>query len=342
MAILGATGAVGQQLILRLANHPLFEIAQLGASPSSVGLAYKDAVCWMLPQPLSPHIAKVVISSCAPQKGIPWTFSALSESNARNWEIAHRDEGKIVFSASSAHRMLKDVPLVAAQVNAEHLKLIKEQKMRYSGAIIAKPNCVVTGLALSLKALHEQFGLKEVMCHAMQSISGGGFRGVAAFDILDNLLPLPDEEIKIEMETSKVLGKLQKGKIQPADFALSARCLRVPVTEGHLLAVEIATQQCASKDQIISCWKKWNEKVMNDWANRSVDAIQFIDHPLYPQARFNRFAGEGMTTVVGSLRKCGVLQWKYLSLTHNTIQGAAGGLILLAEMLESKTKDCNS
>lgn len=340
VAILGATGAVGQQLILRLADHPLFEIAQLSASESSEGLRFKEAAGWMLAQPLPDQIGEMIISSCAPQKSIPWTFSALSEKSARAWEIAHRDHGKIVFSASSAHRMLHDVPLIAAQVNIEHLSLIQEQRARHRGAIIAKPNCVVTGLALTLKALNERFGLEKVMCHALQSVSGGGFRGVAALEILDNLLPLPDEESKIEKETAKVLGAMQKGRVEPAQLAISARCLRVAITEGHLLAVEIATRKKVFKEQIVQAWSDWNETNKTCLNSQPEKSIEFIDHSLYPQPRFNRYAGRGMTTVVGSLRACGVLQWKYLSLTHNIIQGAAGGLVLIAEALREKELDC--
>lgn len=330
VAILGATGAVGQQLVLRLANHPLFEIAHLGASPRSEGKTFEELVRWMLPQALPSAINKMTVTSCLPKEDVPITFSALSNSQARIWEIAHRDKGKIVFSASSAHRMLEEVPLIAAQVNFTHIELIKEQIKRHSGAIIAKPNCVVTGLALTLKPLMEIFGLKSVMCHAMQSVSGGGFDGVAALEILDNLLPLPEEETKIETETKKVLGEIKSQKIELVSFDISARSLRVAVTEGHLLAVEFSTEKKATKIEIVKAWLEWNDYLFKTKISDQ-KAIMYLDHQLFPQPRYHRYAGGGMTTVIGSLKACSVMDWKFLSLTHNTIQGAAGGLVLLAE-----------
>lgn len=337
VAILGATGAVGQKLVALLYQHPQFTIAQLCASEKSQGRPYCRAVHWLSPEPIPSELADTIITAPEPKKGPRWIFSALDGSVAHALELEYRNCGCLVFSASSAHRANREVPLIASQVNPEHLELARHQLLRYGGAIIAKPNCVVVGLALTLKPLAQRFGLEAVTVHSMQSVSGGGYPGVSAWDILDNLLPLPDEELKIESETPKVLGMVEGDGVVSTPIKLTARCMRVAVTEGHTLAIGVQLKRDVSKEQIVEAWTKFNAL-----QNENVicnPAIQFIDHAEYPQVRLHRQIGGGMTCVIGSLRPCPMLNWKYLALTHNTIQGAAGGLVLTAELAKDLFKD---
>ncbi len=339
VAILGATGAVGQKLVALLHRHPHFTIAQLCASQKSAGKPYSRAVHWLSPQPIPEEIAEKLVTSPSPNSTVKWIFSALGSDVAHDLELQYRDFGCLVFSASSAHRSSGEVPLVASQVNPEHLQLLRRQMELYGGAIVAKPNCVVVGLALSLKPLAERFGIDSVTVHAMQSISGAGYPGVPAWDILDNLLPLPYEEQKVEAETPRVLGKLDAGKVTALPIKISARCLRVAVTEGHTLAVGVRFIKKAQRHEVIEAWRTYSAHEGSGCLATEKEALRFIDHPEFPQPRLHREVGEGMTCVLGSLRACNALDWKFLALTHNTVQGAAGGLIMTAELTRSLIGD---
>lgn len=336
VAILGATGAVGQQLVARLQDHPLFEIAELRASEKSVGQPYSSATTWRCRQSLLPKIAALEVTSSRPSSRIRWVFSALGASAARDLELQYRRAGCIVLSASSAHRLDDEIPLVAAQVNVDHLQLCQTQFAKYSGVLAVKPNCVVTGLAIALKPL-QAFGICEVLVQSLQSISGAGYPGVAAWDLLDNLLPLPEEEEKVEIESLKVLGSLKNGQITPADIKLSARCVRVPVLEGHFLAISARFVDRPTREEIVQRWRDCERVYSMKSEEGGPRALRYLDSPLRPQPRLDRDAGNGMTATVGSLRECNVLNWKFSVLTHNTIQGAAGGLVLLAESMQRQS-----
>lgn len=287
----------------------------------------------MLARPLKPAIAMIEVGTCRPNRRVKWVFSALNSKIARELELEYRNLGCIVLSASSAHRLNDEIPLVAAQVNLNHLQLCRSQFSKYSGALVVKPNCVVTGLTLALKPLQMAFGISDVFVQSLQSISGAGYPGVAAWDLMDNLLPLPEEEEKVEVESTKVLGSLNENQIVRANIRISARCTRVPVLEGHLLAISVRFLDTPNREQIARAWEEYQLTDADLGEPQVKRALVFIDTPTRPQPRLDRNAGGGMTTTVGCLRKCRVMDWKFSALTHNTIQGAAGGLVRLAEYL---------
>jgi aspartate-semialdehyde dehydrogenase len=250
------------------------------------------------------------------------------------------DAGCAVVSNSSALRMQSDVPLVIPEVNAGHIKLIDGQAWRKKsgGYVVTNPNCSAIGLVLALAPLQEQFGLEAVMAVTMQAVSGAGYPGVASLDILGNVIPyIRNEEEKMEEETLKLLGKLNGTKIIPAAFAMSAQCNRVAVEDGHTESISVRLKTKAKREEIIAAWNDYHsepqELKLPSAPERPVVYMEAADRP---QPRFDVDMGAGMTTAVGRLRPCGVLEWKFTVLSHNTIRGAAGAAVLNAELLKAK------
>ncbi len=340
VGILGATGIVGQRYIRLLSNHPWFQITELAASEKSAGKSYKEAVKgkWKLSYEMPKEIEEIKVKECVPNLNCKIVFSALDASIAGPIEEEFAREGYIVISNARNHRLDEDVPLLIPEINLDSLALIEVQKKRrgFKGFIITHPNCSTTHLCLALKPVHDKFKLKRVMVVTMQALSGAGYPGVASLDIVDNIIPyIALEEEKIEKESLKILGKLEGDRIKMADIKVSASCNRVFVSDGHMEVVSIETEEKPEIDELKGCLEDF-------------DPLRKLNLPSYakpvvvrneedrPQPKLDRDIGNGMTSVVGRIRKCNILDYKFVLLGNNTIRGGAGGAILIGEFLKAK------
>ncbi len=340
VGILGATGVVGQRFIQMLELHPWFEVTWLAASDRSEGRPYAEAANWRLKTAIPANIAAMTVAPARPQGAPKIIFAALDAGIARELEPQFAAAGCAVVSNSSALRMQSDVPLVIPEVNGDHIKLIDTQSWRRSGGgfVVTNPNCSAIGLVLALAPLHTTFGLETVMAVTMQAVSGAGYPGVASLDILGNVIPyIKNEEEKMEEETQKLLGKLNGSSVTPAPFAMSAQCNRVAVEDGHTESVAIRLKKKADAQQIIEVWNNFTAEPQKlKLPSAPAQPVAYLTANDRPQPRFDVDLGAGMTTAVGRLRKCNVLDWKFTVLSHNTIRGAAGAALLNAELLKAK------
>lgn len=336
VAVLGATGAVGQRFVQLLDGHPWFRVSALAASERSAGQRYARAVRWFLPHAIPEWARDMEVVPCVPGLDARVAFSGLDASVAGSIEQEFARAGCAVVSNSRNHRMDPDVPLLIPEVNAEHLDLIEAQKKKRggSGFIVTNPNCSTVGLALSAAPLHRAFGIKRLVVATLQAISGAGYPGVPSVDILDNVIPyIGSEEEKMESETQKILGTSRAA----ATFPISAHCHRVQVSDGHTLAVSVETDRTATPDEAARVLSEFRSS-LGPLGLPSLPERPIVvrDEPDRPQPRFDRMAGAGMSVTVGRVRACPVFGLKYEALVHNTIRGAAGVAILNAELLKSK------
>ncbi len=340
VGILGATGVVGQRFVQLLDQHPWFEPAWLAASDRSAGMPYREAVRWRLRTPIPERVAGMKVSPASPEGAPRVIFAALDAEIALQVEPRFAANGCAVISNSSALRMQEDVPLVVPEVNADHVKLIHAQRWRQDsgGLVVTNPNCSAIGLVMGLAPLHQRFGLEKVMVVTMQAVSGAGYPGVASLDILGNVIPyIGKEEEKMEEETRKLLGRAEANRIRPAEFAISAQCNRVAVEDGHTESVSVKLARKASAEEMIDAWRTFRAAPQELRLPNAPDPpIVYDEAPDHPQPRFDVDRGAGMTTSVGRLRPCGVLDWKFTVLSHNTIRGAAGAALLNAELLKAE------
>jgi aspartate-semialdehyde dehydrogenase len=340
VGILGATGIVGQRFIQLLERHPWFEVAWVAASERSEGRPYAEATRWRLKTPIPPAVARLTVADATNPKTAPKVvFAALDGGIAAELEPQYAAAGCVVVSNSSALRMKDDVPLVIPEVNPSHLGLVTRQSWRKTGGmVVTNPNCSAIGLVVALAPLQQRFGLEKVMAVTMQAVSGAGYPGVASLDILGNVIPyIAKEEEKMEEETRKLLGRYDGGRLEPAHFAMSAQCNRVPVEDGHTESCSVKLAQLASADEIISAWREFHPLPQQlKLPNAPVPAIVYDTAMDRPQPRFDLDRGAGMAVSVGRLRPCGVLDWKFTVLSHNTIRGAAGAALLNAELLKAQ------
>jgi aspartate-semialdehyde dehydrogenase len=340
VGILGATGIVGQRFIQLLEHHPWFEVAWLAASERSENRPYAEAARWRMKTALPERVATMTVSPASPEGAPKVIFAALDAGIAAELEPRFAEAGCAVVSNSSALRMKPDVPLVIPEVNPDHIKLLECQSWRRKsgGFAVTNPNCSAIGLVLALAPLHQQFGLETVMAVTMQAVSGAGYPGVASLDILGNVIPyIAKEEEKMEEETRKLLGSINGHGVKLADFGMSAQCNRVAVEDGHTESVSIKLKKKARPEEIISAWNEFRslpqELKLPSAPEKPVVYVSASDRP---QPRFDSESGAGMTTTVGRLRPCGVLDWKFTVLSHNTIRGAAGAALLNAELLKAQ------
>ena len=340
VGILGATGIVGQRFIQMLEQHPWFEVSWLAASDRSEGRTYAEAARWRLKTAIPARIANMTVSPAKPEGAPKIIFAALDAAIARELEPQFAAAGCAVVSNSSALRMQADVPLVIPEVNGDHIRLIDKQSWRSQsgGFVVTNPNCSAIGLVLALAPLHRAFTLETVMAVTMQAVSGAGYPGVASLDILGNVIPyIAKEEEKMEEETQKLLGTLNGSRVDPAPFAMSAQCNRVAVEDGHTESVAVRLKKKAAPEEIISAWNNFRAEAQKlRLPSAPEQPIVYMTAPDRPQPRFDCDLGAGMTTAVGRLRKCNVLDWKFTVLSHNTIRGAAGAALLNAELLKAK------
>ncbi len=340
VGILGATGVVGQRFIQMLEHHPWFEVAWLAASDRSEGKAYAEATRWRLKTPIPARVAAMQVSPATPEGAPKTVFAALDSAIAAEMEPRFAEAGCAVVSNSSALRMQEDVPLVIPEVNGGHIRLIDIQPWRKKsgGYVVTNPNCSAIGLVLALAPLEQRFGLETVMAVTMQAISGAGYPGVASLDILGNVIPfIKNEEEKMEEETRKLLGHLNGKRVIPGEFAMSAQCNRVAVEDGHTESVSLRLKKKATREEIIAAWNDYRAEPQElKLPSAPERPVIYLDAADRPQPRLDVDTGAGMTSVVGRLRPCGVLDWKFTVLSHNTIRGAAGAAVLNAELLKAK------
>jgi len=340
VGILGATGVVGQRFIQMLEHHPWFEVTWLAASDRSAGQAYGDAARWRLKTPVPERVRKMTVSSAAPDGAPRVIFAALDAGIAREMEPQFAAAGCAVVSNSSAFRMQEDVPLVIPEVNADHLALIEKQSWRKQsgGYIVTNPNCSAIGLVIALAPLHRKFGIESLFVTTMQAVSGAGYPGVASLDILGNVIPyIAKEEEKMEEETRKLLGHVNSDHVEMASFTMTAHCNRVPVEDGHTESVSVKLKKKVSAEEIIAAFNEFRSTPQEMKLPLAPEQPVVYDAaPDRPQPRFDVDRGNGMTVSVGRLRPCGVLDWKFTVLSHNTIRGAAGAALLNAEVLKAQ------
>ncbi len=340
IAILGATGLVGQRLVAMLGDHPFFKISEL-VGDDSAGKIYAAVVDWRLPKPIPNGLAFMEVVRLQPSKiDADLILSALPASVAATVEPQLAQKGFPIVSDTSAHRMAERVPLIVPEVNPDHLQLVEEQKSAdgSSGFIVTNPNCSTSILSLALKPLDDAYGLEAVSVVTMQALSGAGLPGVSAIAIQDNIIPyIAQEEEKIERESRKILGSIKKGRISEKQMAISASCHRVPVTHGHLESVQVKTSNPINPveaQEVLSEFAGAPQRLNLPSAPEKPVLVR--NEPDRPQPVLDRDAGTipGMSIVVGRLRQgADRFSLRFDALGHNLIRGAAGQTLLTAELL---------
>ena len=354
VAIIGVTGAVGQEFVLSLEDHPWFEVTQIAASERSAGKNYVDAIRdpdsgiikWEVGGEIPEYIKGMTVKKIDEINvaELDLVFSAVESNAARDIETKFAKDIPVI-STSSAYRYEDDVPILIPGINDEQAELLEVQKKNrgWKGWVAPLPNCTTTGLAITMKPLYEKYGAKKVMMTSMQAISGGGRSpGVSAMDVTDNIIPyIPKEESKVRIETKKILGKLKDGKIEPADIRVSCTCTRVPVIDGHTESVFVETEKEVDPKNAKETYEQYNKEIsVAGLPSAPKDYYAVHEDPTRPQPRIERQVGDGMTTTIGRLEKEELFDHglKYMLFSHNKKMGSAKGAVLLAEMLYKKDK----
>ena len=340
VGILGATGMVGQQFIALLADHPWFEVKFLGASERSEGKKFRDAAAWRLPNRLPTEIADRVVEAARPGNAPKLVFSGLDSSVAGEIEAAFAHAGHVVVSNSRNYRLLDTVPLLIPEVNADHLALLKcqGQAQGWSGSIVTNPNCAVVVLAMALAPLR-QFGITSTIITTLQAISGAGYPGVPSWDILGNVIPHigGGEEEKVEVETKKILGMLNRDAVTYHPMKVSATTTRVPVQNGHTGSISIGLEQKPTAEEVINAWRTFRGRPQElQLPSAPPEPVLYLNEVNRPQPLLDVNRDGGMTVSVGRLRPCPIFDYKFVALGHNTIRGAAGVAILNAELMHKE------
>lgn len=335
VAILGATGMVGQRLIEQLEGHPWFSIGALAASERSAGKQYRDAASWRLPGAEHAGVGERTVLACTPEampEGVRVALSALDSSVAGEIEARFRAAGFAVVSNAGAYRMDPGVPLVIPEVNPEHLSLAEAQRAEHGGYIVTNPNCCAIPLAMALAPLHQAFGVEAVVSSSWQAVSGAGYPGESAWDMVGNVHPHPgNEEIKLAQEPQKILGSAGAA----AGFPLSARCVRVPTADGHLLSAQVRLTGDPSPEAVEDAVRGYISPVSG--LPSSPTPLFHIHHRRdRPAPRFDVDNGNGMAVTIGRIERCSVMGVKFYCLAHNTIRGAAGAAVANLELLHHR------
>ncbi|MCU0222968.1 MAG: aspartate-semialdehyde dehydrogenase [Acidobacteria bacterium] len=341
VAVLGATGMVGQRLVQLLDAHPWFELAEVAASDRSAGRPYGEAVNWRVSEAPPAAAAALTLRACDPAAvESALVFSALDAAAAEEVEPAFARAGRAVISNARNRRMDPDVPLIVPEANADHLALIEAQRRRWGGRgfVVCNPNCSVIGLALALAPLARTARLERLVVTTLQAASGAGYPGVPALDLIDNVIPwIADEEPKLESEPAKIFGKLAGNRVEALDLAVSAQVHRVPVSDGHLLAVSLQSSPRIGPERAAELMARFRGLPQELGLPSAPDpAIVVREASDRPQPRLDRMTGGGMAAVVGRIRPCAVLGLRMEVLSHNTIRGAAGGTLLIGELIQAQ------
>jgi aspartate-semialdehyde dehydrogenase len=341
VAILGATGAVGQRFVQLLEDHPWFEARELVASDRSAGKPYREACSWRLPGAIPSHLAGLVVKPLEAELSSKLCFSGLDSSVAGEAEERLAARGHAVVSNSRNHRMDPDVPLLIPEVNADHLACIPAQRARTGGGyIVTNPNCSVVGLAMALAPLHRAYGIRACTVVTLQALSGAGYPGVASLDIADNVIPFigGGEEEKIEAEPRKILGSFDSGAFFDAEIAISASVHRVAVVDGHTMALFLKLGRPATPQDAIEALRTFRGEPQERQLPSAPEwPIHVVPGPDRPQPRLDRDRERGMAVSVGRVRADATHDLRLEALVHNTIRGAAGAAILNAELLHARS-----
>ena len=341
VGVLGATGTVGQRFVQLLDRHPWFEVVAVTGSERTAGRPYGEGVNWKMAGEPPPAAARLIVQPTEPNLDVggepPVVFSALPTAEAKEWEPQFAAAGYAVVTNASAFRMVSDVPLLIPEVNPDHTGLIPAQQANnnWHGFIVASPNCSTTSAILPLKVWQEAFGLEAAIITTMQATSGAGYPGVASLDIMDNVVPyIGGEDDKLENEPKKLLGAVSEGRLYLAGVKLSAQANRVPVIDGHLASVSVKLGRPAGVEEAIAALEVWQPPaVCRELPSAPERPLIYRHEPNRPQPRLDRDAENGLAWSVGKVRLCGVLDLRFLALTHNTLRGAASGALLNAELL---------
>lgn len=337
VAVLGATGAVGQRFVQLLENHPWFQVTEVVGSNRSAGQPYGEITNWILDAEPPMSVRDLMVKAVDEKLDAPLVFSALPKDAAEAKEFALAEAGHIVCTNASVNRMVEDVPLLLPEVNADHIRLIEVQRRKRkwtTGALVANSNCTVMPVVMALAPLR-QYGVTKIHTVSEQAISGAGYPGVASLDIIDNVIPyVSGDEAKMETESLRMLGRLSDDHIEWLEAITSATCTRVPVIDGHLVNVSVTLEAQPELDEIIAAWNTFQgREPVSQLPSAPKHPVQYLTQIDRPQIRRDRDAGNGMSTSVGRLRPCPLLGYKFAALAHNTIRGAAGCSILNAELL---------
>lgn len=338
IGILGATGTVGQMFVQMLDGHPWFEVTELAASDRSAGKSYGELMRsrWSAGAEIPEYARDMVVKECHPGLDCSIVFSALDSDVAGGIEEEFANHGYAVSTNARNHRMDADVPISIPEINPEHLGLIERQRTRRGskGFIITNGNCSTISFCMGLKPLYDAFGVEKAVVTTLQALSGAGYPGVPSLDIVGNVIPfINGEEEKMQSEPLKIFGRLSGGAIRNAGFAISATCTRVGVVNGHTESVSVKLSRKADPDEVIEAWEDFNPLAGLGLPSAPRRPITYTRESDRPQPRKDASAGNGMTTVIGRLRECSILDYKFVLLGHNLVRGAAGSAILNAEML---------
>jgi aspartate-semialdehyde dehydrogenase len=341
VAVLAATGSVGQRFVQLLDGHPWFEPVALTGSDRTIGQKYGESCRWTLPEPMPEWAREMTVLPTTPEAAnANLVFSALPADIARDAEPQFAQTGARVFSNASAYRTGPDVPILLPEVNPEHINIIEAQRRLrgWPGYIITNSNCTSTGMTVALKALQDAFGLSVVFAVSMQALSGAGYPGVPSMDIIDNVIPyIGSEEEKVEWEPRKMLGQVGAEEIELADFAISAHTNRVAVSDGHTVCLSVELRQRTDIKRVLRALRDYQAPPQSaDLPSAPQPVIVLRDEPNRPQPRLDRMIGQGMATVIGRVRPDPVFDVKMVVLSHNTVRGAAGGSIYNAELMVSQ------
>jgi aspartate-semialdehyde dehydrogenase len=338
VGVLGATGMVGQQFVNFLEGHPWFELTWVGASDKSSGKPYREATTWRLEGSMPERVAEMMVEECKPGNAPKLVFSAVEAHAATQIESDFAAAGHVVVSNSRNHRMERDVPLLVPEINPDHLKLLPFQAARgWKGVIATNPNCSTVALTMGLAPL-KHFGIEKVIVTTMQAVSGAGYPGVPSMDILANVIPyIGGEEEKMQRETQKILGTFKGDHVEPLKAVVSAQCNRVATIDGHLVTISVSLHAKPSLAEVRAAFENFTaEPQRRKLPSAPHPAVLYMEAPDRPQPRRDAGRWRGMQVTVGRLRECPVLDYKFISLGHNTIRGAAGAAVLNAELMQSE------
>ena len=350
VGVIGATGMVGQRFMLLLENHPWFNVTVLAASARSAGKTYREAVGakWAFETPIPEKYLDMVVCDAEAQmqeiaQKVDFVFCAvnLDKAKTRELEEAYAKMEIPVVSNNSAHRFTADVPMVIPEINAEHIEVIHSQRKRLGtkrGFIAVKSNCSLQSYVPLLHPL-KSFGIKNAAVCTYQAISGAGKTFATMPEIIDNVIPyIGGEEEKSEKEPLKIWGEMQNGEIVSANGpVITAQCLRVPVSDGHTAAVFVSFDKKPTKEEILNAWANFaGEPQKLNLPSAPTPFIRYFEEDNRPQAKLDRTEGNGMSVTAGRLREDNLFDYKFIGLSHNTLRGAAGGAVLLAELLAAK------
>lgn len=346
VAVVGATGMVGQRFITLLDGHPWFRTVAVAASPRSAGLSYGQAVAgrWLMDRLIPQNILDLTVLDASDVKTVSaevdFVFCAVDmpKDEIRALEEAYAKEETPVISNNSANRMLSDIPMLIPELNPEHAQVIEQQRKRLGtskGFIAVKPNCSIQSYVPALHPLRP-FGIKEVSVCTYQAVSGAGKTLASWPEMGDNVIPfISGEEEKSEQEPLKIWGQLTEAGIVPAsDITISAQCLRVPVSDGHMAAISVRFDSKPDRDEMLAAWSTW-ETVPQQLGLPSAPKpfLKYMEEENRPQTKLDRNEGRGMAVTIGRLREDTIMDWRFVALSHNTLRGAAGGGVLSAEFL---------